>query len=52
MDQDRRSVVKVVRDELNIQGYPDTWAVELLKKQLTLYRDHPREPDQLIGGMT
>lgn len=34
MHQDRRSVIKVVRDGLNIQGYPDAHAVELVEKQI------------------
>lgn len=35
MYQDRRSVIKVVGDGLNIQGYPDARAMEPVKKQIT-----------------
>lgn len=36
--------IKVVRDGLNIQGYPDTHPVQLVEKQIARWRDHPREP--------
>ena len=44
MHQDRRSVIKVVRNGLNIQCYPDAHGVELVEKQIARQRKHPREP--------
>jgi len=42
--QGTRSVIKVVRYGLNIQCYPDAYAVELCEKVIARQREHPREP--------
>lgn len=46
--QDTRSVIKVVRYGLNIQCYPNAYAVELVEKQIAQRRERPRVPRRLF----